>query len=193
MKTYQIVNQEDKQPLTLNGVTTYSDKEKVEAVFDTLTINQQLECQIWISIEVKLEEKEDRFLIVDEDNNSYSNCARKGDAKKILKKYKHGTLILVEEFKVVKKPKSPKKVKSTSYISKYDTYLDWILKNVKEDQLHSKSDKLKAFAKHFEVQFMEKYNRCRPFEETLKYMVKQNTIEKLPGKRAIYKLIEEEL
>lgn len=96
-----------------------------------------------------------------------------------------------KKVKVVKEAKSDK-VKVVK-LSKYETYSKWILANIKEDQLHSKSNKAKAFAKHFEVVFMTKYNRCRPFEEALKYMAKQETIIKLEGKRAIYKLDDEEL
>ena len=64
-------------------------------------------------IEVKLIQAEDRFIMIDKDNHEYSNCARKADAKKILKK--NEDLILVENFTISEDEKS------------YSSYKDFII------------------------------------------------------------------
>lgn len=112
-----------------------------------------------VKIEVKLIEENGRYCIIDRQGNDYSNCARKADAKKVLKK--NEDLELVEEFS---------EIKTTTVTKGYEKYKEWILKNVEESDQHSKSSKLKEFADHFGVTYYEQYNRCRVFENTVKHM-----------------------
>lgn len=119
------------------------------------------------TIEVILKEIDNRFIIIDQGGTQYSNCARKGDAKKVLKTKKGENLILVEQFTPTKKTT---KSRVGQKRANHSLYVKWILENVAEDDRHSKSTKLKEFADNFKVAYYEKYNRCRVFEETVKKM-----------------------
>ena len=127
-------------------------------------------------IEVRLYlTNDDRFSIRDINNTSYSNCARKSDAKKILSKNKD--LVLVEDFTIIEDDKN----EDLTMIEDDKNYKDFIV-NHSTGLINHKSKLFYEFCKHFNLKISSR-GRNRTFDRTLDLMFTDGLVTKSDNKK----------
>jgi len=135
-------------------------------------------------IEVKFEFNGKKFVAVDESGKIYYTAKKKADLKTSIKRSKKHQLIIVDVFTVAKpQPESKSKAKK-KVAKKSNSYEDrklYIIDNLSNIDLHSKSEKIAGFCKKFDLT-LTKAGRNLTFEKTLEKMVEEGVIEYLPAK-----------
>jgi len=144
-----------------------------------------------IKVILTLNNDTERFEAKSEDSVVHYTAKKKADLKTSLKRSKKNDYEIVEAFEVKKAPKKPNKAKKTDKKANgYEDRKKYIITHFTDGDLHSKSPKIAAFCKKFDLK-ISAAGRNLTFEKTLEKMVEEKIIDYVPSSGIYKKLIFE--